>query len=164
MRKIIEKENFESGEFYKKAQARIQRGAFDEAAMLINEALKMHPDDPYFLSMLGFCTGMRGNLFAGEKMCRQALEMAKDKDPVFYVNIGRLLLSGGNRVEARKYFMKAYRIDNTNSPAALELSRMGVRKRPIVRFLERDHPLNIWLGRIRHSLSEKRAGYLNKKF
>ncbi len=163
MQTLQEKESFESGEFFKKAQARIQKGAFDDAIALIDEAIKMRPEDPYFLSMLGLCKGLQGDLQAGMAMCRQALQAAKTKDPIFYVNLGKLYLNDENRTEARKLFMKAYRIDNTYSPAALELSRMGVRKRPVLSFLERDHPLNIWLGKIRHAISQKRAGGLERR-
>ncbi len=136
------------------------KGAFDDAEKLIDEALRIYPDNPFYLSVRGLCIGMNGDIFTGEKLCRQALEMASRKDPMLYVNIGRLLLSEGKRAEARKNFKKAYELDNTNSPAALQLSKMGVRKKPVLRFLRRDHFLNIQLGRLRHAINTRRAGQL----
>jgi len=54
-------------------------------------------------------------------------------------------------------------VDNTSAPAALELSRMGVRKKPVISFLARNHPVNVYLGKLRHWLREKRAGDLKNK-
>jgi hypothetical protein len=65
-------------------------------------------------------------------------------------------------MKERDYFTKAYRMDNTNAPAALELSRMGVRKKPVIPFLGRNHPLNKYLGKLRHRLKEKQAGNLKQ--
>ncbi|HSG26982.1 MAG TPA: hypothetical protein VLA34_00780, partial [Candidatus Krumholzibacterium sp.] len=62
----------------------------------------------------------------------------------------KVLLEQKDRQNARICFETAYKIDNTNAPAALELSRMGVRKKPVLSFLHRNHPLNIRLGKLRH--------------
>ncbi len=162
MEQTIKKETFESRELYKKAISKIKLESFDEAAMLINEALKIYPDNPHYMSAMGLCVSMQGNLFAGENMCRRALELAKEKDPLLFVNIGRVLLKSGKREEARKYFLVAYKSDNTNTPAALELSRMGVRRKPILSFFDRDHPLNIKLGKLRHTIRRNRANRSKK--
>ncbi len=106
---------------------------------------------------------MMGDPGKGEKMCRMALQLAGcDRDPMLYVNLGRVLLDGGDRMGARDNFMKAYRKDNTNAPAALELSRMGVRKKPVLPFLGRNNSLNKHLGKLRHRLREKRIEGLKK--
>jgi Tfp pilus assembly protein PilF len=106
---------------------------------------------------------MMGDPLKGEKMCRAALNLAgRDRDPMLYVNLGRVLLDRGDRMKAREYFMKAYRKDNTSAPAALELSRMGVRKKPVFPFLARNNPLNIYLGKLRHRIREKRSAGLKK--
>ncbi len=156
------KETFESRTFFDKAEASIKRGNFAEAAQLLKEALKISPDNPTYISSLGLCIGMQGNIFVGEKMCRQALAMSQEKDPILYVNIGKVVLEDGRRKEARKNFMSAYRLDNTNAPAALELSRMGVRKSPVLPFLSRKHPLNVTLGKIRHRLRQMRSPEMKK--
>jgi hypothetical protein len=92
-----------------------------------------------------------------------ALQFAGNKrEPMLYVNFGRVLLERGERMKARDQFMKAYRLDNTNAPAALELSRMGVRKKPVIPFLSRNNPLNVYFGKLRHRLNEKRAADLKK--
>ena len=158
------RDTFESREFYVKAEAKIRRNNYGDALKLLEQALKISPEHPVYLSTMGMCESMLGDPEAGEKLCRTALVLAgAERDPMLYVNLGRVLLEKGNRSKAREYFMKAYRLDNTNAPAALELSKMGVRKKPVLPFLSRNNPLNIKLGKFRHWLREKRAGDLKKK-
>jgi len=157
------RDTFESREFYVKAEANIRRNNYGEALKLLEQALKISPEHPVYLSTMGLCESMMGDPEKGEKMCRMALQVAgRDRDPMLYVNLGRVVLELGQRMKAREYFTKAYRMDNTNAPAALELSRMGVRKKPVIPFLDRNNPLNKYLGKVRHRLREKRAGGLKK--
>jgi len=157
------RDTFESREFYIKAEANIRRNNYGEALRLLEQAIKISPEHPVYLSTMGLCESMMGDPGKGEKMCRMALQLAgRERDPMLYVNLGRVLLDGGDRMGARDNFMKAYRKDNTNAPAALELSRMGVRKKPVLPFLGRNHPLNKHLGKLRHQLREKRREGLKK--
>ncbi len=157
------RDTFESREFYIKAEANIKRNNYGDALKLLEQALKISPENPVYLSTMGLCESMMGDPEKGEKMCRMALQLAgNQRDPMLYVNFGRVLLERGERMKARDQFMKAYRVDNTNAPAALELSRMGVRKKPVFPFLGRNHPLNKYFGKLRHKSKEKRAADLKK--
>ena len=156
-----ELDTFESREHYRAAEAAVKRGNYRRAAGLLNEALKISPDNPTYLSMLGYCIGMQGNLEAAAKMCRKAAKNAP-ANPAVLVNLGRVLLEQGMRKEAREALMRAYKLDNTNAPAALELSRMGVRRLPVIRFLGRDNPVNHLLGRLRHWILQRKAQSLKK--
>lgn len=147
----IKAENFESRELFQKAKASIQRNNYKRAASLLKEALKIAPGNPNYLSFMGLCQGMKGSLREGEILCRKAVTLAP-LSPIILVNLGRVLLEQGNRQEARRAYLRAYEIDDTHPAAALELSRMGVRRKPIIRFLGRSHPLNICLGRVRHRI------------
>jgi Flp pilus assembly protein TadD len=153
---MVLNETFESRELFLKAEGSIKRCNYQEASILLNEALKISPNNPIYLSSMGLCLSMMGNSAAGEKMCRQAMTQAKEKAPALYVNLGKVLLERGKRQEAREAFTRAYRMDNTNARAALELSRMGVRKKPVIPFLSRNARINIWLGKLRHRIIEKK--------
>lgn len=155
------RDTFESREFYIKAEAHIKRNNYGDALKLLEQAIKISPEHPVYLSSMGVCESMMGDPARGEQMCRMALHLAgRKRDPMLYVNLGRVVLERGDRMKAREYFMKAYKMDNTNAPAALELSRMGVRKKPVIPFIGRNHPLNKYLGKLRHQRNEKRAGDL----
>lgn len=157
------RDTFESREFYIKAEANIKRNNYADALKLLEQALKISPENPVYLSTMGLCESMMGDPEKGYKMCRMAMQYAgTQREPMLYVNYGRVLLERGERMKARDQFMKAYKIDNTNAPAALELSRMGVRKKPVLPFLDRNHPLNAYLGKLRHRLKQQRVGELKK--
>lgn len=157
----IETETFESREHYRSAEASIRRGNYRRAASLLNDALKISPDNPLYLSMLGYCVGIQGNLIAAEKMCRKAV-MEAPMYPIVHVNLGKVLFEQGRRQEAREELMLAYRLDNTNAPAALELSRMGIRRKPVIPLLNRNHPFNCYLGKLRHWILRRKAEDLKK--
>lgn len=151
MRDSLKDGTFESKDLFNRAEQLIKKGQYSKATVLLNEATKIAPSNAIYLSHLGLCIGMQGNLAAAESMCRRALSISPF-EPILFVNLGRILLEQGRRKEARNAFKRAYEIDNTNAPAALELSRMGIRKRPVLPFLDRSHPLNIYLGKIRHRI------------
>jgi Flp pilus assembly protein TadD len=155
---LEQRDTFESREFYAKAQANIRRNNYKKALTMLEQALKISPENPVYLSTMGLCESMMGDAVKGEILCRKALQVSgRDRDPMLYVNFGRVLLARGERMMAREQFTKAYRIDNTNAPAALELSRMGVRKKPVLPFLSRNNRLNIVLGKFRHRIMTQRA-------
>jgi len=155
----LRNETFESQDLFRRAEACIVRRNFDKSEELLAEALKISPENPIYLSYYGLCIGMRGDLGEAEKLCQKAARLCP-ASPIILVNLGRILLDQGYRKEARDLFSRAYELDNTNSPAALELSGMGVRRQPVVRFFARNHPLNVVLGKIRHRiLGYKRPGW-----
>jgi tetratricopeptide (TPR) repeat protein len=156
-----ESDTFESRERYRAAEAAAKRGNYRRAAGLLNDALKISPDNPTYLSMLGYCIGMQGNIEVAAKMCRKAAKSAPTV-PAVHVNLGRVLFEMGARREAREALMRAYKLDNTNAAAALELSRMGVRRQPVIRFLGRNNPANRLLGKLRHYILQKKAQTLKK--
>ena len=162
METLIQDGTFESKELFDKAEASIRRGNFSRAAEFLKSALKIDPDNPVYLSHLGLCIGLNGNKLEGEEICRKAIQLSS-KNPVLHVNLGRVLVAQNRRRDAWECFTRAYKMDNTNAPAALELSRMGVRKKPALPFLSRNHPLNIRLGKLRYKIREYRRRNDEKK-
>jgi len=160
---MVVKETFESRELYAKAEAHIRRNNFGKAANLLKEALKIAPENPRYASAMGLCIAMQGDPEEGEKKCREAIAASGNEvDPILLVNLGRICLKRGDRQNAREYLLKAYQLDPTHPATALELSSMGVRRKPVLPFLGRNHPLNIKLGKMRHQMRERRHKGLKK--
>ncbi|MDD3641893.1 MAG: tetratricopeptide repeat protein [Candidatus Krumholzibacteria bacterium] len=160
---IMVRETFESRELYAKAEAHIRRNNYGKAVHLLREAMKIAPDNPRYASALGLCIAMQGEHAEGEKICRDAIASAgQDLDPVLLVNLGRICLKRGDRHNAREYLLKAYQLDPTHPATALELSSMGVRRKPVLPFLGRNHPINVRLGKLRYQLRERRHKGLKK--
>ena len=158
----LQNETFESQELFRRAEACIVRGRFDMAEELLAEAVRISSENPLYLSYYGLCVGMRGDLSEAQKLCGKAAKLAP-QSAIILVNYGRIWLAQGCRKEARDLFTRAYSLDNTNSPAALELSGMGVRRPPVIGCLGRNHPLNYFLGKLRHRLLGYKKPGLKKR-
>jgi hypothetical protein len=56
----------------------------------------------------------------------------------------------GYKSEAIRYLRRGLMIDPGHGALAAELEQLGRRQLPVLQFLPRNHPVNRWLGRMRH--------------
>lgn len=152
---LIEKETYESKDFFMRAKENIKRGNYSGGKEYLERAVKIAPENPFYLSFLGVCIAMEGDRAKGKSLCADALK-SLSSEPILYVNLGRVLLEDGKKNEARKMFLKGYWMDRTNAPAALELSGMGIRKMPVIPFLSRNNLANVFLGKLRHRIVNRK--------
>ncbi len=148
-------ETHKSHELCRNAEDCIEKSEYARATALLDDALKIVPKNAVYMSHKGYCTAMLGMVSEGESMCRRAIQVTP-YTPILYVNLGRILLSQGKRHEARQEFLHAYELDDTDAAAGRELLAMGVRRTPPIPFLERTHPVNIWLGKLRYRLKQRK--------
>lgn len=95
----------------------------------------------------GLALGLaRRQLDRALELCRSA---AKEEfcNPEHYHNLARLHIAFGFKGEGIRYLRRGLMIDPSYEPITDELRRLGVRRRPPLGFLRRQHPLNRWLGR-----------------
>ena len=151
---IIENDTYESKDFFLKADENIKRGNYSGGKEYLERAVKIAPGNPLYLSFLGLCVAMEGDRIKGKSLCADAAK--RSNEPILYVNLGRVLLEDGKKNEARRMFLKAYWMDRTNAAAALELSGMGIRRKPIISFIPRNNPVNIFLGKLRYRILSKK--------
>jgi len=80
------------------------------------------------------------------ELCRSA---AKEEffNPELYHNLARVHLAFGFKGEAIRYLRRGLMIDPGNAAMGDELERLGLRRRPVLGFLPRRHPVNRLLGR-----------------
>ncbi|HYS44286.1 MAG TPA: tetratricopeptide repeat protein, partial [Geobacteraceae bacterium] len=79
-------------------------------------------------------------------LCEEAME----DDPgnsLHYLNRGRVLVAAERKREAIKSFRDGL-LYGKNVLIKKELDMLGWRKPPVVSGLGREHPVNIWLGKI----------------
>jgi len=100
---------------------------------------------PIHNSFLALCIAReRGQTNKAVALCRETLEEEPD-NPVLYLNLGKLYLIQGKTEEAIEAFRKGLS-QGTNEQIIAELRRIGTRRPPPLSFLDRDHPLNKYLG------------------
>ncbi len=86
----------------------------------------------------------------GIKLCEHAIKLEfYEADNHF--NMARVLVLDGDRKAAYASIERGLKL-HPGHPGLIELQHeIGERKRPVLHFLDRDHPLNVLLGRLRHS-------------
>ena len=125
--------------------------AMFEAAIEIEKRSGGHRPQARYLSYYGMCLAIeKKQLNEGIRFCRQALS-DEFYNPDLCWNLGRLLLRGGRRKEAHEVLVKGYSLQPGHPGIQAELSKMGKRRRPVLRFLPRGHVVNVLLGRITRS-------------
>lgn len=150
---VAPEETHESKVLYNQAMEMVNRRNFQTAIGLLEEALQIAPNNAAYLSHYGLCVAMDRNDFdAARKLCERAIEI-NTRDPINRVNLARVYRLEGLNGQAHDTLLDAWKQDKSHPAAATELSRMGIRRPPVLGFLPRGHWINIRLGRLRTRLS-----------
>lgn len=127
-------------------------GHHREALACFEEALRLEPGDAGALSHRGLCLALfDGRPDEGIADCRRAVDLEFYRAD-HYLNLGRALLSAGRKREAVQAFRQGRTVDPRHAAILGELERLGIRRRPVLRWLPRGHFLNRHLGRLRARL------------
>ncbi len=150
---LAPEETHESKVLYNQAMEMINRRNFEAAINLLEEALQIAPNNSAYLSHYGLCVAMdRKDFDAARKLCERAIKI-NEKDPVNRVNLAKVYRLEGLNSHAHNTLLEAWKQDKSHPAAATELSRMGIRRPPVVGFLPRGHWINVRLGRFRTKLA-----------
>lgn len=104
-------------------------------------------DSPELLSNLAFCTAKELARFdEATSLCRSAIERDPD-NTLHYLNMGRILLMQGKKPAAMEILNEGLR-HGPDSRISADLQLLGTRRKPVIPFLRRAHPLNKSLGYI----------------
>ena len=142
-------ESFRKGlEVFRVNGGGLQAMAFFEAALVLQDRESADGGEARYKSYYGLCQVIRGQeVNKGLALCREA---ARDEffNPQMWLNLGRAEMKAGNRWRAHKAFLRGLRLAPENEQIRGELVRLGLRRRPFLWFLSRDHFLNVWLGKL----------------
>jgi Flp pilus assembly protein TadD len=149
----VQEETHESKVFFNKAMEMVNRSHVDAAIGHLEEALQISPNNAEYLSHYGLCVAMeREDFDAAIRLCERAVKI-KPRDTVSHVNLGKVHRLRGDNAAAYHSLLRAWKFDKSHPAPATELSRMGIRRPPVLTFLERGHWLNVQLGMIRTRLN-----------
>ncbi len=97
--------------------------------------------DPLYLSSKALCVArVRRSFQEATHLCRDALE-SEQANPVHYLHLGKIFLLAGQKKKAIKAFRDGLK-HGRNLEIIAELEKLGIRKTPVIKFLDRKHPLN----------------------
>ena len=145
-------------ESFEKGLQALDKGESDQALAFFEAAVELDrmfgqngTPQPRYLSQYGVCLGLVGpRRDEGVRFCREAVER-EGYNPDLLWNLGRTLLAANRRGEAHATFIKGLRLQRDHRGIIQGLKKMGIRRKPALPFLDRAHPLNVWLGRMRRN-------------
>lgn len=142
----------EAQRLYEEARSILRGHREAEAFEILQEVLWLDPEHLEAMSYFGLCLAkVHGDLDQALDICEQALRRAPGNTEI-RTNLGRIHRLRGENAAAHRVFLAAYRSNPGCSIPATELTRMGVRRPPLLPFLHREHWCNRVLGRLRHRL------------
>jgi Flp pilus assembly protein TadD len=94
-----------------------------EAYALIEQALKMAPNDPFIMDSMGWVQFRLGHLPQAEEILRRAYALRSD--PEIAVHLGEVLWQNGNKEDAQKMWREARSKDPKNDTLKSTLARLN---------------------------------------
>lgn len=125
----------------------MQTDRVHEASAAFERALALAPGEAIFQSYHGLCLVQTGRRYQEAlDLCENAI---KDSPyhPELYHNLAQVYLVKGKRKKAIAALQHGLQLDPQNAAIHDEFRRIGIRKRPVLPFLHRSHPANIFLGK-----------------
>ena len=108
-----------------------------------------------YMSYLGF-TQVLLNDVSGLNLCRRAAAEESRRGEVFE-NLARAELKLGHRKQACDALRRGLKVDRANPALKALREEMGMRRSPVLGFLDRDNPLNRFLGKLTYRSARRRA-------
>ena len=145
----VAEDSFEKGILALEQNEWREATAFFEAALTLERKLTPRTPQARYRSYYGLCLGLAKKRHEDAiNICRSAIQM-ECYNPDLHWNLGRVLFNAGRKREAYRAFVKGVRQQPRHKGLVTDLRRMGMRKRPVLPFLRRTHPINVALGRMR---------------
>jgi Flp pilus assembly protein TadD len=149
----------ESQVLFTTAVGQITSNNYRDALTHLMGALRISPGNAEYLSYFGLCVAHVDQDFErAVDVCLRATVEVRD-NPVLFINLGRVYRLRGDNRAAYKQFQRAWRLDRRHPATAAELTRMGIRRPPFIRFVSRKHWINRHLGWVRAELERRIVGH-----
>jgi tetratricopeptide (TPR) repeat protein len=148
---------FTAEDEYRRGRELLDGGRYSEALECFRSAHRLDPRSAVYRSFLGVA------IAASERRFHHALELcrsaAKEEffNPELYHNLARVHIAFGFKSEAIRYLRRGLMIDPGHVALNEALARLGRRRRPVLDFLPRRHPVNRVLGRLRRRFEPQTA-------
>lgn len=124
--------------------------AYFEAAMRHQGSATRSTPNMKYQSYFGLCIAkLKGRREKALRLCQEAAN-AEFYNPLVFLNLGRVALMQRDRRTAFNAFRRGLEVDNSHRELRFEIRQMGIRKRPMIRFLGRESALNKAAGKIRN--------------
>lgn len=143
---------FSPDEHHRRGLALLESGHGHEAFEHLSRAYLTDPQNARYRSSYALALALvRGQYLGAVELARAAVRQ-EFYNPDLYLNLSRIYLAFDFKPEAIRFLRRALMVDPDNSIAQSKLADLGIRRRPLIRFLPRNHVVNRWLGRVQARL------------
>lgn len=126
----------------------------DETGALLKyrEAVELDGSNPKFLTTLGITVSrVKKNFPLAEQLCRKAIRKSHN-NPQLYLNLAEVYENFGKKEQAMATLRDGLKFTKRDERLKEQIRIFGLRRPPIFGSLGRDHPLNVFLGKVRHAI------------
>lgn len=137
---------------FKAGMTQYQADYYARALAHFQKAVELDKSNATYLSYLSLLVALaQKNYEAAEQLGHSALRM-KRNDPQIYLNLAEVYLKAGDKEGAVEALQVGLTYTKQDVRLKRALRKLGVRRPPVIPFLERKHFLNRYLGKARHKI------------
>jgi len=134
----------EAEEFFTKGLNELAAGHGLSALVHFEKAIQLK-EAPVYVSYLALCIAKeRGQIRKAISLCEDTIKR-EPENPIHYLNLGKIYLHAGDKETAIHAFRAGLKY-KINQQIIDELNKLQTRKPPVIPFLERNNPINKYLG------------------
>jgi len=142
----------ESLKDFKQGLAALRYGCPRTGVAHLRKAIEHDRANPFYLSYYGLALGRAENDWAtAEDLCYTAVLMRRNQ-PDLYLNLAEVYRRTKKLEDAVWILTNGLQFTKRDSRLVRALEKLGVRRPPVLSFLDRKHFLNRQLGKLRHRL------------
>jgi tetratricopeptide (TPR) repeat protein len=147
--------SYTAEEHFLRGQRKLDEGDAAGALDCFRTAQALEPESARYRSFYGLGLALVDRrLDRALDLCRSAAKQ-EFYNPELYRNLARVHLAFGFKAEGIRYLRRGLMIDPAHTEIRADLTELGMRSSPVLRFLPRKHLVNRWLGRWRQIWSER---------
>jgi Flp pilus assembly protein TadD len=130
----------------------LRNGHSADAVEYLRHAAELEQQNPYYLSFLGVSVARAQRQWApAMKFCETALSLKRNEIQL-YLNLAEVYMSAGRRDDALEVLDRGLIYFKADARIGRARANLGMRRVPVLQFLEREHFLNRILGKLRHRM------------
>ena len=149
---VKKEEHAEAEKEFKEGMTQYQAGYYARGLTHIQKAAELDAQNPTYLSYTALLVALaHKNYEAAEQLGHAALRMKRNETQM-YLNLAEIYLKAGEKEEAVETLQVGLTYTKQDVKLKRALRKLGIRRPPVIPFLERKHFLNRYLGRARHRI------------
>lgn len=137
---------------------RFLRNNYAKKAMVhFTRAAELDKTNPFYLSYVGLTlAAAERNWDEAEEICQRAVKMRRTQAEL-YLNLAEVFRLAGRRDEAVETLVLGRQMTKKDPRILAALRKYGIRRPPVLSFLDRQNVLNVKLGKARYRILKSMA-------